>query len=72
MIADVGEPMMTSDGVSTVAGGGMSMSVGDVESMSIAGGESTTTGDAGASMMTGEGAGKSVDPDPVVSTVSSN
>jgi hypothetical protein len=81
MTTDVSEPTMTGEGVLTVAGGGMSMAIGDAESMSvdddvmsmsIAGGESMATGDADESMMTGEGAGESVDPDPVVPMVGAN
>jgi hypothetical protein len=80
--ADVGELMMTDDDVSTVAGGGMSMATGNVESMSIdddgmsmpiVGGESMETSDADKSTMTGEGAAsESIDPDPVVSTIGAN
>jgi hypothetical protein len=81
MTSDVGEPTMTGDGVSMVAGGGMSLAIGNAESMSIdddgmsmliAGGESMATGYADESMMTGEGAGESVDPDPIVPTVGAN
>jgi hypothetical protein len=70
---------MVGDAVSMV-GDAMSM-VGDAESMAIAGGEpSTLVGadelvevvDAGRSMVVGEGAGESVDLDPVVPTVGTN
>jgi hypothetical protein len=64
--------MMTSGGVSMVAGEGSSMAVGGGMSMSIAGEESMETGDADGSMTIGEGAGKSVDPDPIVPTVGAN
>jgi hypothetical protein len=55
--------------------------MGDAESTAIAGDEPTTLGDAGESMetfdagestMVGEGAGESVDLDPVVPTVGAN
>jgi hypothetical protein len=73
MTTDVGEPMMTSDGVSTVAGGGRSMATSDADdSMPIAGGESMATGDADELMMTSEGVSESVDPDPVIPTVGAN
>jgi hypothetical protein len=87
--AEFGEPMMISDGDSTVVDGGMSTLIGKAESTSIAGGESMVTGDADELMMiaggdsmatgdadesmtTGEGAGESVDPDPVVPLVGAN
>jgi hypothetical protein len=44
----------------------------DGMSMSIAGGDLMAMGDADESMMTGEGAGESVDSDHVVPTVSAN
>jgi hypothetical protein len=63
-------------------GDAVSMSMGgDAESTTVAGDEpSTLVGavelvkavDAGRSMVVGEGAGESVDPDPVVPTVSAN
>jgi hypothetical protein len=37
-IADVDEPMMTGDGVSTVVDGGMSTLIGKAESTSVVGG----------------------------------
>jgi hypothetical protein len=60
--ADVDEPMMTSDGISTVVDGGMSMSIGEAELTSIPSGQSMATSDAdesmpivdGESMMTGD------------------
>jgi hypothetical protein len=57
------------------------MSMGDVESMAVAGDEPTMLGDAdelmeivdaGESTMVGEGAVESVDPDPIVPTVGAN
>jgi hypothetical protein len=50
----------------------MSMVVGDAESSVVAGDESSILVDAGRSVMVGEGAGESVDPDPVVPTVGAN
>jgi hypothetical protein len=49
--ADVGELMMTGDGILKVVDGGMSTSIGEVELMLIAGGESMATGDTDESMM---------------------
>jgi hypothetical protein len=73
MTTDVGEPMMTSDGILIVASGGRSMATSDSDdSMPIAGGESMATGDADELMMTSEGVGESVDPDPVIPTVGAN
>jgi hypothetical protein len=50
----------------------MSMVVGDAESMAVAGDEPSILVDAGRSVMVGEGASESVDPDPVVPTVGAN
>jgi hypothetical protein len=50
----------------------MSMVVGDAESTAIAGDEPSILVDVDRSAMVGEGAGESVDPDPVVPTVSAN
>jgi hypothetical protein len=58
-----GEPATVGDAESTT--------VGDAGSMTV-GGELATVGDAGGSMMTGEGAGKSIDLDPVFPTVGAN
>jgi hypothetical protein len=64
-----------------MVGEAVSMSMGDAESTAVAGDEPTMLGaadesmeivDAGKSMMVGEGASKSVDPDPVVPTVDAN
>jgi hypothetical protein len=55
--------------------------MGDAESMMVAGDEPMTLGnadelmetvDAGESIMVGEGASESVDPDPVIPTVGAN
>jgi hypothetical protein len=73
---------MVGEAVSMMVGEAMSMSmVGDAESTAVAGDEPTTLGDAdelmetinaGESMMVGEGAGESVDPDPIVPMVGAN
>jgi hypothetical protein len=49
-----------------------SMSIGDAESMAIADDESSTLVGVERSAMVGEGAGESVDPDPVVPMVGAN
>jgi hypothetical protein len=57
----------------TIGGAGDSMAIADEVSATIGdAGESTMVVDAGESMMTGEGAGEFVDPDPIVPTVSAN
>jgi hypothetical protein len=61
-----GEPAMVGDVESTMVGGEPVM-VGDA-GMTIVG-ESAMVGDAGGSVMTDEGAGESIDPDPIVPTV---
>jgi hypothetical protein len=50
----------------------MSMVVGDAELTAVAGDELSILVDAGRSVMVGEGAGESVDPDPIVPIVSAN
>jgi hypothetical protein len=50
----------------------MSMAIGDAESTVVASDESSILGDMVRSAMVGEGASESVDPDPVVPTVSAN
>jgi hypothetical protein len=50
----------------------MSMVVGDAESTAVAGDEPSILVDAGRSVMVGEGASESVDPDPIVPTVGAN
>jgi hypothetical protein len=50
----------------------MSMVVGDAESTTVAGDELSILVDAGRSVMVGEGAGESLDPDPVVPTIDAN
>jgi hypothetical protein len=78
-------PMMVGDAVSmsmSMVDDAMSMSMtGDAESTTVAGdepsilvdaGELMEAIDAGRSMVVGEGAGKSVDPDPVVPMVGAN
>jgi hypothetical protein len=50
-IADVGEPMITGDGLSTVVDGVMSTSIGKAGSTLISGGESMVNGNAYESMM---------------------
>jgi hypothetical protein len=50
----------------------MSMAVGDVESTIVFGDEPSTLVDVNRSAMVGEGAGKSIDPDPVVPMVGAN
>jgi hypothetical protein len=73
--------MIVGEAVSMMVGKAVLMSMGDAESTAIAGDEPTTLGDAGESMetfdagestMVGEGAGESVDLDPVVPTVGAN
>jgi hypothetical protein len=59
----------------SMAGNAMSVSmlmVGIVESMVIASDEPSILVDAGRSVVVGEGAGESIDPDPVVPTVGAN
>jgi hypothetical protein len=69
--------------VSTMVGGAVSMSMADdamlmpmvvdgAESTAVAGDEPSILVDASRSVMVGEGAGESVDPDPVVPTVGAN
>jgi hypothetical protein len=48
------------------------MSIGDIESMAIAEVEPSNLVGVERSVMVGEGAGESIDPDPVVSTVGAN
>jgi hypothetical protein len=50
----------------------MSMAVGDAESTAVAGDEPSTLGDVVRLAMLGEGAGESVDPDPIIPTVGAN
>jgi hypothetical protein len=50
----------------------MSMSIGGTESTTITDDESSTLVSVERSAMVGEGAGESVDPDPVVPTVGAN
>jgi hypothetical protein len=50
----------------------MSMVVGDAESTAVAGDELSILVDAGRSVMVGEGAGESLDPDPVIPTIDAN
>jgi hypothetical protein len=50
----------------------MSMAVGEVESMTVAGDEPSILVDVDRSAMVGEGADESVDPDPVVPTDGAN
>jgi hypothetical protein len=73
--------MMVGEAASAMVGEAVSMSMGDAESTAVAGDEPTTLGDADESMeivdacsstMVGEGASKSIDPDPVVPTVGAN
>jgi hypothetical protein len=52
--------------------GGESMPIGDAESIAIADDEQSSLVEVGRSAMIGEGAGESVDPDPVVPTISAN
>jgi hypothetical protein len=47
----------------------MSMAVGDAESTAVVGDEPSIIVDASRSVIVGEGAGESIDPDPVVPTV---
>jgi hypothetical protein len=68
-------PMMVGDAVSmSMADDAMSMSmvVGDAESTAVAGDEPSILVDASRSMMVGEGAGESGDPDPIIPTVGAN
>jgi hypothetical protein len=55
-----------------MAGVAMSMSIGGAESTAVADDEPSTLVGVERSAMVGEGAGKSVDPDPVVPTVGAN
>jgi hypothetical protein len=55
-----------------VVGESMSMSIGGAESTAIADDEPSTLVGMERSTMVGEGAGESVDPDPVVPTVGAN
>jgi hypothetical protein len=81
MLVDAVMPMMVGDVVlMSMADDVMSMT-GDAESTAVAGDEPSILVDAGElmeaidarrSMVVGEGAGKSIDPDPVVPTVSAN
>jgi hypothetical protein len=73
--------MMIGEAVSMMVGEAVSMSMGNAESMAGAGDEPATVGDtdelmeivdAGESAMVGEGAGESIDPDPVIPTVGAN
>jgi hypothetical protein len=66
MVGDVVSMSMADDAMS------MSMAVGDVEMMAVAGDEPLILVDASRSVMVGEGAGESVDPDPIVPTVGAN
>jgi hypothetical protein len=50
----------------------MSMAVGDAESMAVVGDEPSILVDASRLVKVGEGAGESLDPDPVVPTVGAN
>jgi hypothetical protein len=50
----------------------MSMAIGDAESTAVAGDEPSILGDVVRSAMLGEGAGESIDPDPVIPMVSAN
>jgi hypothetical protein len=50
----------------------MSMAVGDAESTAVAGDEPSILVDASRLAMVGEGAGESVDPDPIIPTVGAN
>jgi hypothetical protein len=86
MMVGAAMPTMVGDVVSTLmsmsmadeatsilmAGEVMSMAVGDAESTVVADDEPSTLVNVDISAMVGEGAGKSVDPDPVVPTVSAN
>jgi hypothetical protein len=81
MVGKVVSMSMVGEVVSTMVGEAVSMSMGDAESMVVAGDEPTMLGDAdelmeivdaGESMMVGEGAGESIDPDPVIPTVGAN
>jgi hypothetical protein len=72
-------PMMVVDAVSTSMLVLMSMlvvselmSIGGAESMPIADGEPSTLVGVKRSVMVGEGAGESIDPDPVVPTIGAN
>jgi hypothetical protein len=48
------------------------MVVGDAESTAVAGDELSILVDASRSIMVGEGAGESIDPDPIILTVGAN
>jgi hypothetical protein len=81
MTVGTAKPTMVVDAVSTsmlvlmsklVVGESMSMPIGGAESMAIADDELSTLVGVERSAMVGEGAGESVDPDPVVPTVGAN
>jgi hypothetical protein len=56
----------------SMVGEAMSMSIGGAESMAVADDEPSTLVGVEKSAMVGEGAGESVDPDPVIPTVGAN
>jgi hypothetical protein len=66
MVGDAMSMSMADDAMS------MSMVVGDAESMAVAGDEPSILVDASRSMMIGEGASESVDPDPIIPTIGAN
>jgi hypothetical protein len=72
--------MVVGKAVSTTVGAVMPTMVGDAASMSVSMADDVASmlvsmsmaGDAGRSIMVGEGAGESVDPNPVVPTIGAN
>jgi hypothetical protein len=77
MVVGTSMPMMVGDVVSlsmSMADEAMSMSmvVGDAESTAVVGDEPSTLVDVNRSAMVSEGAGESVDPDPIIPTVGAN
>jgi hypothetical protein len=84
MVGEAVSMSMVGEAVSMMVGEAMLMSmsmVGDAESTAVAGDEPMTLGDAdemmetidaGESMMVGEGAGESIDPDPFIPTIGAN
>jgi hypothetical protein len=71
MLTMVGDVVSTSMSVADEAMS-LSMAVGGAESMAVADDEPSTLVGVNRSAMVGEGAGESVDPDPVVPTVGAN
>jgi hypothetical protein len=76
MVGDAASMSMAGDAMSmlmSMADDVMSMSMADdAESVAIVDDEPSTLVDAGRSVVVGEGASESVDPDPVVPTVGAN